>query len=84
MTSHQLLENSQALCNAMCLSRAQWKDFVAEGILYLVKEHEDIRMIMAWKCHPYCLPFTVLGVTLDTTGGEKCSKILSSCALCEL
>lgn len=41
MTSHQLLENSQALCNAICLSRAQWKDLVAEGTLYLVKEHDD-------------------------------------------
>ena len=37
MTSHQLLKNSQALCNAICLSRAQWKNLVAESILYLFK-----------------------------------------------
>lgn len=45
--SHELLENSQALRNAIGPSRAQWKDLVAEGTLYLVTEHEDIRIILA-------------------------------------
>lgn len=79
--SHQLLKKISGSSQYCWLyPRAQEKDFFAEVTLRLVTEHGNFRTVLAWKCHPYRLPFS----TRNYLRGEKCSTILSICEPCEI